>query len=597
MNRIVPALLFLLLVGVAAPATAQETKPRTSCTICHANKDMFGEEMLQIVSASGVHAQYGLSCQDCHGGNPDTSLAEDMEAAMDPHYAPNPFRGAPARTKVPDFCGRCHSDPVFMKQYLPAPRVDQEAEYWTSHHGKELAAGNTRVATCIDCHGVHGILAVDNPESPVFPTHVAQTCSRCHSNPETMAGATLPDGRPLPVDQYARWSRSVHAQALLKRGDLSAPTCNDCHGNHAATPPGVEAVSFVCGQCHGREAELFRASAKHEGFTRHNEYLAEADSEGCAACHSAPDPQARIHDLREFTECTTCHENHAIIRPTLAFLGFLPESPCVYCHGEVTLPTGLGDSLKVAPEPKRITEHFAEVKRGLDEKAREMGLEGNARFDWLVDQALHLPFHTIPAPESGEKGAVTLRPEFQRLFQKFRIGKTHYTYKNPVSGKEVQVEVMHCDRCHGAEPSTGVEPIGLETARRFTRGMQALTATSARAERMLLAARRGGVEVRNAADDLDQAIDSQIQLEVLVHTFPADSTGKFAEKQKQGMQHSTAALASAEGALTELGNRRRGLIVALVFVGLVLLGLGVRIVQMGRKDPPTAHPEAGDHRP
>jgi len=588
MRRIAAALLLSLAVsGPAAAQPAPPASPKTSCTSCHANKDLFEGPALGIVSASGVHEKYGLSCQDCHGGNPDTSLAGNMEAAMDPDYKPNPFRGAPTRTQVPDFCGRCHSDPVYMKQYLPAPRVDQEQEYWTSHHGQQLAAGNTRVATCIDCHGVHGILPVDNPDAPVFPTHVAETCSRCHSNPDTMAGAKLPDGSPLPIDQYARWRRSVHAAALLDRGDLSAPTCNDCHGNHAANPPGVESVSFVCGQCHGREAELFRASPKHEGFTRHNEYLAEADSEGCAACHSAPDPQAKIKSIRVFTECTTCHENHAIIRPTLAFLGFLPESPCVYCHGDVAAKAGR-DSLVVASEPDRIRKHFQEVKAGLDAQAREKGLEGEARFDWLVDQALHLPVHTVPAPEGGNPNAVTLRPEFQRLFQKFRIGKTHYAYQDPVSGQEVQVEVMHCDRCHGPEPSTGVEPVGLHTAETFAHGMQQLTATTARAERMLLAAQRGGVEVRGAEDELDKAVDSQIGLEVLVHTFSADTSAAFVKKQHEGMKHSTAALASAQAALTDLGNRRRGLGVALVFVVLVLVALGFKIVQMNRGDRPSA---------
>ena len=79
------------------------------------------------------------------------------------------------------------------------------------------------------------------------------------------------------MDQLARWQQSVHARALVERGDLSAPTCNDCHGNHGAMPPGVESVTFVCGQCHGREASLFRASAKHEGFVAHNEMFRELD--------------------------------------------------------------------------------------------------------------------------------------------------------------------------------------------------------------------------------------------------------------------------------------------------------------------------------
>ena len=147
-----------------------------------------------------------------------------------------------------------------------------------------------------------------------------------------MASYKLPNGQPLPVDQYAKWQRSVHAASMFDKEDLSAPTCNDCHGNHGAVPPGVESVGFVCGQCHGREAALFAASPKHEGFQRHNEYLAQVGAEGCAGCHDASEPQAAMTSVRGFTECATCHGNHAIIRPTVGLLGPLPETPCAFCH-------------------------------------------------------------------------------------------------------------------------------------------------------------------------------------------------------------------------------------------------------------------------
>ena len=56
-----------------------------------------------------VHSQVGLSCHDCHGGNPDPKLGDDIGGAMDPKYKPNPYVGAPKRQDIPDFCGRCHS--------------------------------------------------------------------------------------------------------------------------------------------------------------------------------------------------------------------------------------------------------------------------------------------------------------------------------------------------------------------------------------------------------------------------------------------------------------------------------------------------------
>jgi hypothetical protein len=556
--------------ALAAPAPAA-----TSCTACHSNPGLFEGNALKIPTAfvSDVHSQAGLSCQDCHGGNPDPALRDDL-SAMDPGFAGNPYRGAPSRAEIPAFCGRCHSDPVLMKRYRPDLRVDQEREYRTSVHGIALAKGDTRVATCVDCHGVHGIRRVTDPEAPVYPKRVAETCRACHGDPKRMAGYTLPDGRPLPVDQYAHWRQSVHAQALLEKGDLSAPTCNDCHGNHGAAPPGIDSVAFVCGQCHGRETDLFRASTKQRGFEEHNALLADAGPEGCASCHAAPEPQA-ARRLTHFTECATCHRNHAIVRPTLAMLGNLPETPCAFCH-EGTGP--LSDSV-LETEARR--EHYRKVRDDLLASAANRKLQGDARFDWLVDQALALPTHTLPRLEDGGGG---LRPEFERLFTKFRIGKSTFSYEDPVTGRAASGAVVRCTDCHGPEPALASGPVGYRTAGELLDRMRELTALTARSERILLAARRGGVETRKALNEVDAAVDAQIELEVLVHGFAADPKSAFARKQEEGVVHARAALAAGQGALGELAFRRRGLAISLGLIVLVLIGLALKIRDLSRSE-------------
>ena len=85
----------LTAAAAPAPATAPRTPTTapTSCVVCHSNADLFGADAVrEIVEAyrDGVHAQVGLSCHDCHGGNPDAALAEDNGAAMDPESAANP---------------------------------------------------------------------------------------------------------------------------------------------------------------------------------------------------------------------------------------------------------------------------------------------------------------------------------------------------------------------------------------------------------------------------------------------------------------------------------------------------------------------------
>jgi hypothetical protein len=566
--------LLAILVGCAAaavPARAADL-PASSCVSCHTNADLFEAPLLVSAEhfAGDAHLEAGISCDDCHGGNADPALAEDAEAAMDRAFRPRPFVGKPERGAIPDFCGRCHSDPVAMKKYRPELRVDQLTEYWTSRHGQALKAGDVNVATCVDCHGVHGIRRASDPNSSVYPTHVAETCSHCHADPVRMASYKLPNGQPLPVDQYAKWQRSVHAASMFEKEDLSAPTCNDCHGNHGAVPPGVESVGFVCGQCHGREAALFAQSPKHAGFQRHNEYLAQVGSDGCAGCHDASEPQAAMTSVRGFTECATCHGNHAIIRPTVGLLGPLPETPCAFCH-EGSAAAGAGD-----PEPGKALAHYTDLRDKLLADAGAQNLEGDARFDWLVRQARLLPPHTLAG--SGADGAVPeLRPEFARLFQKFRIGETSFTFTDPATGQEVRESVMRCTMCHGESPASGADPVGYDTAKNTLAAMQDLTGRTAKAERVFLAARRGGVEVKGALIELDKAVDNQIELEVLVHAFSASQDGAFAKKHAEGIQHADAALASGRAALRELGHRRGGLGVALIFVALTLIGLAIKI--------------------
>jgi hypothetical protein len=572
-------LLLLVLVStflLAQLGAAQSKAPETSCTACHRDADLFDPEQLEVVTdvQRGVHAQVNLSCHDCHGGNQDPQLAEDMDAAMDPTYAANPYRGVPEVREIPDFCGRCHSDPSYMKRFKPDARVDQVQEYWTSQHGLALLRGDRDVATCVGCHGVHGILAADDPESWVYPTRVADTCGSCHSDAAKMSDRVLPNGQALPIDQYAKWRRSVHSVAMYEQEDLSAPTCNDCHGNHGATPPGLESVTFVCGQCHGREASIFRDSPKHAGFGEHNEFLADVGEESCAACHESP--QAEQTSVHTFTECTVCHGNHGVIRPTVAMFAALPETPCAFCH---EAPAGSHHQIA---EPIESQRHYREVRDNLLVDARAAGLDGVETFDWLADVALELPAHTVTSGVDGQMSS-QLRPEFDMLFTKFRIGKSYYTYKDPVTGAESRADVTRCNKCHITASGSEESPPGALSGAELVERMRELTALSARAERILLSARRGGVETREALLDIDQAVDSQISLEVLVHTFSTAAGSPFMEQHREGIEHANSALAKGQSALDELQFRRRGLAISLVLIIGLLLALGLKIRQISNR--------------
>jgi hypothetical protein len=451
--------------------------------------------------------------------------------------------------------------------------VDQEREYWTSGHGRALRAGDLRVATCVDCHGVHGTLRATDPDSPVYPTRVAQTCRACHGDAERMKD---PAGGPsLSTDQYAGWRRSVHGEALLDRGDLFAPTCNDCHGNHGAAPPGVESIAFVCGQCHGRESGLFRESAKAAGYQRHEEYLREAEGEGCAACHESPEPQAELPAPTTLHECATCHGNHAVMRPSIAMLSPLPETPCALCHGE-------GEE---SDEREATRRAFVARRDALLAEAREFNLDGGALFDWLVDRTLELDTHTVDFETGNEDGGRSLRPPFERLFTKFRVGRIQHRLMDPDTGEELVETVVRCSDCHGPEPLLAEEDRGYAAAEVMLERQKELMIQAARAQRLLLAARRGGVEVGRATLGLNQVVDRQIELQVLVHGFSADEGSPFQEKAAEGLELAAGVVEAGRNGLAELRYRRTGLAVSLAVVALVLLALYLKIRQLSSEEP------------
>lgn len=284
-------LIGLLVCGAAYAAAAETKTSNDSCATCHLALGV--EKLTQPAELfkDDVHAAKGFGCAACHGGDPTIMGLESMDRRKG-------YIGKPTPIQVVEVCGKCHSDAAFMRKYNPSLRVDQVAEYYTSVHGRRLKEKkDQKVAICSSCHTPHLIRPPNDSRSSVHPTRVADTCGACHANAEHMAPYKI------PTDQAEQYRRSVHWKMIAQKSDLSAPTCNDCHGNHGAAPPGVSSVVNVCGQCHAVNSELFNKSA-------HSKIFAQMGIGGCAACHG----------------------NHAIMETGDAMLATGDKSACATCH-------------------------------------------------------------------------------------------------------------------------------------------------------------------------------------------------------------------------------------------------------------------------
>lgn len=163
-----------------------------------------------------------------------------------------------------------------------------------------------------------------------------ETCGACHANATVMAGITRADGSPLPTTQLAEYRESIHGKALA-RGDLGAPRCNTCHGNHAASPPGVAQVSKSCSICHSANASLFDGSKHKQAFDQHN-----------------------------WPECGKCHGNHNIVKTSDAMLSTATGGLCGDCHRQ---------NAKDNPDCIQTADYFHHTIAEMDEARKRLSAD------------------------------------------------------------------------------------------------------------------------------------------------------------------------------------------------------------------------------
>lgn len=259
---------------------------QNSCIDCHTK---LGGASVKTVSdfQSSIHAERNVSCVDCHGGDPTKTTKEEAMSVKAGYI------GKPKTVDIPALCASCHARVELMRQYdVP---TDQWAKYQTSIHGKKLAQGDTKVATCFTCHDGHGTKKTNDPSANVYPFNVPALCGSCHANPDLMK----PYG--IPTNQYDLYRASVHGIALLDKQDTRAPSCATCHGTHGAAPPGFDEVSNVCGSCHTATQAYYLQSKHASGAT---------GTPKCVTCHGRYDvgvPSETMFIGNTSRDCKSCH--------------------------------------------------------------------------------------------------------------------------------------------------------------------------------------------------------------------------------------------------------------------------------------------------
>lgn len=330
--RLVVCVLTGLLLVLATDVRAEEI-PNDKCLECHGEKDLDKTNAQgKVISLFVDHTKFessvhkSLKCADCHK---DLTLEHP-----DDKVAPKPVQ-----------CAACHQK--------------ETDAYTTSIHGVSRSMGTSGAATCIDCHGKHDMVPAKDPKSPVYKINLPATCGRCHNNPGLNEEYKLK--YPHVQSQY---QESIHGRALLEKGLIVAPSCNDCHGVHdikravdRSSPINKLHVADTCGKCHLGIEAVYNKSV-------HGQLLAKGDPRGpaCSDCHTAHQiepPKGAHFKSASDQRCGRCHLDRlahyretyhgkamALGRPNVAS----DVAACYDCHGHHDVLPPSDPASRLSPE-------------------------------------------------------------------------------------------------------------------------------------------------------------------------------------------------------------------------------------------------------
>ncbi len=178
------------------------SQPRTNisqtCAQCH--------QSIYAAYAGSVHGKALIE-----DNNYDVPVCTDCHTS---HTIEDP-RTAAFRIESVELCSNCHSNLNLMQKYGISTNVVKS--YLEDFHGRSTALIGAqgrdipvREAVCTDCHGVHDIQKVDNPNSPVIKANLLETCRKCHPDATTnFPGAWLSHYEPSltksPLVFFAEW--------------------------------------------------------------------------------------------------------------------------------------------------------------------------------------------------------------------------------------------------------------------------------------------------------------------------------------------------------------------------------------------------------
>jgi hypothetical protein len=211
-----------------AAARAAGNLEAAVCTDCHTAhainrlKDPSSGELLPE-----ARAWIPTTCQKCHSdiyekyrnsvhgaaltddGNPDVPTCIDCHGV---HIIEDPTTTM-FRLSSPQMCAKCHTDPQVMDKYGLSTQVLDT--YVADFHGTTVTIFEkvspdaiTNKPVCFDCHGIHDITRVDDPQKGLqVKENLLIKCQTCHEDaeasfPDAWMSHYIPSPEKYPIVYY-----------------------------------------------------------------------------------------------------------------------------------------------------------------------------------------------------------------------------------------------------------------------------------------------------------------------------------------------------------------------------------------------------------
>ncbi len=275
---------------VLCTATFAQRSTGTSCRTCHKTTS---QTSYREVLGNSIHGD--MDCTDCHA-----SISEDEidATSLRPH----------GDDVDPVSCGDCH---------------DEEAELYTKH-GRLTVGTDSDIPKCSACHGAHDILPVANERSHVHPNNLHKTCTACHTNENLIKDHHVLRDEPIKLYEGSIHGRQIDGRSRVAAAciDCHSPQSEDeeptAHRILSPTDPRSSVYHFnvpkTCSKCHPDVARDYLMGV-------HGQLVLQGDMDApvCTHCHGehgilpvsdirSPVSAARLAEAT----CSPCHESVAL---------------------------------------------------------------------------------------------------------------------------------------------------------------------------------------------------------------------------------------------------------------------------------------------